>query len=149
MLPAYDLRRFRLEYDPSKFSPLSVVRRTLGNQPLNYDASDVSSFHNSSLMSVEGDMMNIHLKGSPYNVPRPEDGGLIMVSRDTGQLIFYPPGTDVDATMNGVIRGSLGAVWSFLSGLEGEAQNAIKKFQGAWATDRMLAGAPDPLKLER
>ena len=59
-----------------------------------------------------------------------------MIARDSGRVLFYPPGTDVDGTATGLMRGSAQALWNFAMGLAGEAQCAICKYTGVWFTDK-------------
>lgn len=121
---------FRLEYDPKHFLPTSVIRRTLGNKPITYTMEDVRFVSQSTLM------FEIYLKGPPDKKWRDDDGGLLMISRDTGQIRFYPPETDVDGVTRGLLRGSISAIWGFAKGLAGEAENAIRKPTGRWVIDK-------------
>jgi hypothetical protein len=124
-----DAKQFRLIYDPSKFSKSSIIRRTLGEKPLNYSMDDVREFSQTRLSGDEGTIFEVYLKGIPGSVDRNEDGGLIMISRDTGQIRFYAPGTDVDASAAGVVKGSISAIWGFAKGLAGRPSVAYANIQ--------------------
>ena len=132
-----EIKQFHLIYDPSKFSRFSVIRRMFGNSPLNYSKEDLRVASDSGFASEEGKMAEFYLKGNNRSGDvNFDDGGMIMISRDTGQIRFWPPGTDVDGEMEGILRGSLGAVGRFAMGLVGEAQNEFHKYSGSWFTDR-------------
>jgi hypothetical protein len=145
MFGVKDLKRFRLIYDPSKFSVFSVIRRMFGNAPLDLTVDDIRIVGQSNFMSDEGTMLEIYLKGkNTTDDVRRDNGGMIMISRDTGQIRFWPPGTDVDGDLEGILRGSAKAIWNFATGLIGEAQNEIKKYKGEWFTDKEVVGIEDP-----
>lgn len=131
---------FRLNYDPSKFSRFSVIRRMFGNDPLQLTVEDVRYFSQSNLMSDEGTMFEIYLKSE--NNGR-KDGGMLMIARDTGQIRFWPPGADIEAEAAGLLSGSGSAMWNFATGLLGEAQNAFRRYTGEWFTDQDIIVMPD------
>lgn len=144
-----EIKNFRLIYDPSKFSVFSVIRRMFGNTPLNYTIEDIRTTSESMFASEEGKVAEIYFRGtnSSDDIMR-DNGGMIMITRDTGRIRFWPPGTDVDGEMEGILKGSLSALGGFALGLIGETQNAIHRYQGSWFTDKQIIDVtPTDVKL--
>ena len=117
-----ELKEFTLNYDPSRFWIGSLIRRALGTQKLNYTSEDVRSFSSSYLLGV-GDMFQVYLR-HPKDTDRTlDDGPLMMIKREDGRILFYPPGTNVDSLSPRKI----------ISGLWTETQQSLgKKFNGKW-----------------
>lgn len=127
---------FRLDYDPSHFSRLSVIRRMFGSKPLNLSISDLRLGAEIMYLSDEGKFIQLYLRGSNQTEDYNKDnGGMLMISRDTGQIIFWPPGTDVDGDLEGIFKGSIYAMANFALGLVNETQNILQKYRGSWFTN--------------
>ncbi len=122
-----EVQDFQLTYDPSHFSSRDLIRRTLGSKPLTYTMADLRSFSQSELVSSEGTFLQLYLNGVTAEQRKNNDGPLLMISRDTGKVMFFPPDYNVDR-------------WKLLSGLTGlwtDIQNLSNHSSrtGTWQAD--------------
>jgi len=131
------MRNFRLVYEPTKFFKTSIVRRTLGEEALDYSTDDVRML-STSILSGEGEMLDVYLKGPPSKGWRDKYGGLLMISIKTRKVLFYPPGTNVDATAAGLLHRSAKAVFDLTKGIGGEIQNMMRRTSGYWISGQEL-----------
>lgn len=86
------VKDFKLDYDPSCFYRGSLIRRTLGLQKLEYTEEDVRSFQHSCLLGF-GNIFEARLRHPEDTTRTISDGPLMFISRETGQVLFYPMGT--------------------------------------------------------
>ncbi|MDE2038429.1 MAG: hypothetical protein KGJ45_00250 [Elusimicrobia bacterium] len=93
-----DFKNFWLSYDPKRFPRWSVVRRALGDQPQLLDANDLRRF-GESYLAEDGPQLELHLKDRrfpPGSEEREKNGPLLLISRNTGQVRFFPRGYAAD-----------------------------------------------------
>jgi hypothetical protein len=121
------LEKVFLKYDPKAFPPGSLVRRVFGAKPLNLTEADVNSFGDGMHLSEDGSFFSIHFKHRDEYGALTDHAPFVMVSRDTGQLMFYTGSKDP--------FGSMTSIKEIFKGIQEEALNkwgqARKNF-GAW-----------------
>ncbi len=118
------MKDFILRYDPGFFPIGSLIRRTFGSKPLQMALSDLRATSQTYLAGADGDFLQLYLKGATVPQRKAADGPLLMISRDTGRVLFFPPGFNTD---------SLNPL-NFVMGLWTETQNYFfaGKRTGAW-----------------
>ena len=113
------LHRFMLDYNPKVISRLSPYRSILGNQPMQYSEADLRYFGH-AFVAGYGPSMEFYLR-LPNDLGKQVDQGpLLHVALESGQVFGYAAGTDVDGELEGALRGSIGAIGKFVSGLTTE-----------------------------
>lgn len=117
-----ELKEFKLNYDPSRFWKGSLIRRTLGTEKLEYAKEDIRQYNHSHLFDV-GAIVEFFLK-HPKDTDRTlPDGPLMFISRENGQILFYPTGTK-------------SVYFSFREYMGREVQEFLrnhgKQFKGSW-----------------
>lgn len=111
-------RFFRLEYDPSRFLPWNVIRRTFGNSRVTLTSDDIShiemgySYMFGLVPHDSGEIVFIHLKDRSQTSPNRDrhNGPILMISRDTGRVIFLPAN---HGGVSGAIEGLVSEVQNF------------------------------------
>lgn len=83
------LRSFRLSYDPAKFLPGSLIRRTFGSKKLILDeTTDVNLDLRSQYTYVEGEALTLVF--NPHKTGNSSDNVYLYISRETGRVYFSP-----------------------------------------------------------
>ena len=86
------VKEFSLNYDPSRFWRGSLIHRALGLQKLEYTKTDVRRF-GCCYLSGTGEMFEVYLRHPEDTARKLPDGPLMFISRESGRILFYPPGT--------------------------------------------------------
>ncbi len=125
-----NLSRFRLKYDPKKFNRGSLIRRTFGNEALDFDLKDVRWVSSTHMAGFEGEFIDVYLKDGPSVSSRDQNGPLMMISRDTGRILLYPPDPTPEMARMGITQFALG-LWS-----ETQQRFGKGKISGQWLTSK-------------
>lgn len=112
--------------------PGSFFRRVLGTKAFQYTLKDLRYFGQNSIYLGHGKVLEFYLRLPNDLALEIDDGPLIVISLNSANIFAYPCGTDVQATANDILLGSLKAFYNFSKGLSLEIQNSFIKPKGEW-----------------